>query len=143
MIASNTHFVRRPTFTAYTIAEVDAIFNARPSLNTKKRRNRCLKHLETDYSQFDGAKRLGYTVVRPYVIIHAICGDLDSTTELMVECVQGHLSHEEAQGLDYVPTHEEIEAHKRSIRRANEAAGLIRQTEYLGFDIGRVYPTTV
>lgn len=143
MIASNLQMIRRPTFTAFTVAEVDAIFDARPSLRTTKRRNRCLKHLETDYSQFDGAKRLGYTVVRPYVIIHAICGDLDSTTELMVECVQGHLSHEEAQGLDYVPTHEEIEAHKRSIRRANEAAGLIRQTEYLGFDISRVYPTTV
>lgn len=143
MIASNARFVRRPSFTAYSIAEVEAILAARPSLNTKKRRNRCIKHFNTDYTQFDGAKRLGYTVVRPYVIIHAICGDLDSTTELMVERVEGHLSNEEAQGLDYVPTHAEIEAQKRIIRRANEASGLIRQSEYLGFDLGRVYPTTV
>lgn len=143
MIASNLQMIRRPTFVAFTVAEVDAIFDARPSLRTTKRRNRCVKHLETDFARSSGVKRLGYTVVRPYVIIHAICGDLSSTTELMVECREGHLSFEEAQGLEFIPTMEEIEAHKRSIRRANEAAGLIRQTEYLGFDIGRVYPTTV
>jgi hypothetical protein len=119
------------------IKELDRIFMVDPRLFPHRYDHRWISHLKTDYSKKIGTKRLGYSVKRPLLRITPRQSGPRPKVEMLVDCEEGLLSDEEAIGDHWIPTPAEIKASAKAIREFNMANGIIRDTEYCGFNLQR------
>ena len=109
-----------------------------PLVRRLRRPQLCRTHLATDYSDAPGVRRLGYTASGPVVLLTTPLAGQRHYPELLIRCDRGYLSRVEALALEFIPTQDEIAARMAEIRRENDEAGIIRDSQFTGFDIPRI-----
>lgn len=126
-----------------SVADLTRFWAKYPDLITPHRAGMIMTHLQTSYRKAKGIKHLGMVPIRSVAFLIMPYQGRSATVELMIECESGCVSRDEAMGEDYVPTPAEIAAEARKIRERNDAVGLVRATEFQGFELRPVFPSTV
>lgn len=126
-----------------SVGELTKLRSQYPELISSHRAWVIIDHLQASYRRAKGVKRLGLVPLRSVAFLVMPYQGKSATVELMVECEDGCISREEALGEDFVPTKSEIAEAARKIREKNDADGLIRNSEFVGFELRPVFPSAV
>jgi hypothetical protein len=99
-----------------------------------------ITHLKTKYDNAAGTRNLGYTVIKPVVLVkpkERNRGDSSKEClpgfELLVVCKEGNINRDEAIGKEYIPNEAQIKKAAAEIRARHEAMGVVRNGEFVGF----------
>ena len=102
-------------------------------------------HLKTKYQNLPGTRNLGYTVIKPVVLVkpkERVYSDDPKKRmpgfELLIVCKEGNINRDEAIGREYIPNEAEIKKVAAEIRAKHQEMGVVRNAEFVGFALQKV-----
>ncbi len=134
---------RRRMIKLSSVGDLTKFLAKYPELISKHYAGQVTVHLQSSYRSAKGVQQLGVVPLRSVAFLVMPYQGRSATVELMIECEDGCISRDEAIGADFVPSKREIAEEARKIREKNDAAGLVRATEFRGFELRPVFSSTV